>query len=51
MDYLIIFFFKSFFFRTYSPFENLGTLICQIDISKTILSRGLKLGQLIGDDE
>ena len=25
--------------------------ICQQDISKTIWARGLKLGQLIGDDE
>ena len=31
------------------PFENLG--ICRQDISKTIWARGLKLGQLIGDDE
>ena len=33
------------------PFEHLGILNCQQDISKAIWARGLKLGQLIGDDE
>ena len=32
-------------------FGNLGILTCQQYISKTVCARGLKLGQLIGDDE
>ena len=33
------------------PFENFCKKSCQQDISKSLLARGLKLGQLIGDDE
>ena len=33
------------------PFEKIWTKSCQQDISKSIWARGLKLGQLIGDDE
>ena len=46
--------FKNFilFFRSYGFFENLGILnFKQQDISETIRARGLKLAQLIGDDE
>ena len=33
------------------PFEKIGMKSCQQEISKSILAKGLKLGQLIGDDE
>ena len=33
------------------PFEKIRMKSCQQDISKCIWARGLKLGQLIGDDE
>ena len=33
------------------PFEKIRMKSCQQDISKSIWARGLKLGQLIGDDE
>ena len=33
------------------PFEEIRMKSCQQDISKSIWARGLKLGQLIGDDE
>ena len=33
------------------PFEKIWTKSCQQDILKSIWARGLKLGQLIGDDE
>ena len=33
------------------PFENISMKSCQQDISKSTWARGLKLGQLIGDDE
>ena len=33
------------------PFEKIRTKPCQQDISKNIWARGLKLGQLIGEDE
>ena len=33
------------------PFEKIRMKSCQQDILKSIWARGLKLGQLIGDDE
>ena len=33
------------------PFEKIRMKSCQQDISKSIWAKGLKLGQLIGDDE
>ena len=33
------------------PIKNLGILFCKHYLSKSIWARGLKLGQLIGDDE
>ena len=34
-----------------TPFEKIRMKSCQQDISKSIWARGLKLGQLIGDDK
>ena len=38
-------------FWSYAPSKKIGMKSCQQDISKSILARGLKLGQLIGDVE
>ena len=48
-----IFFFLSELspFLELCPFEKIRMISCQQDISKRIWARGLKLGQLIGDDE
>ena len=39
------------FFQIYGPLKIWAFKICQQDISKTIWATGLKLGQVIGDDE
>ena len=38
-------------FWSYDPLKIFEKKSCQQDISKSIKARGLKLGQLIGDDE
>ena len=38
-------------FWGYAPLKTSEQKSCQPDISKSILARGLNLGQLIGDDE
>ena len=38
-------------FMELCPFEKIRMKSCQQDISKSIGARGVKLGQLIGDDE
>ena len=48
----VLFFLSEFSpFLELCPFEKIWTKSCQQDISKSIWARGLKLGQLIGDDE
>ena len=37
--------------RELCPFEKISMKSCQQDISKSIWARGLKLGQLVGDDK
>ena len=38
-------------FWSYAPLKKIRIKSCQQDISKSISARGLKLGQLIGDDQ
>ena len=40
-----------FFFSNHLPLQNLTLKISNRDISKTIIARSFKLGQLIEDDE
>ena len=40
-----------FFFSNYCPLQNWPLKICNQDISKTVIARSFKLGQLIEDDE
>ena len=39
------------FFSNYFPLQIWTLIICNHDISKTIIGRSFKLGQLIEDDE
>ena len=49
---ICIFFLSELFpFLELCAFENFRMKSCQQDVSKSISARGLKLGQLIGDDE
>ena len=40
-----------FIFLNYLPLQNRTLKICNHDISKSIMARSFKLGQLIEDDE
>ena len=42
---------KYLYFSNYHPLQILTLKICNHDISKTIIARCFKLGQLIEDDE
>ena len=42
---------KKLFFFNYLPLQNLTLKIFNHDISKTLIARSFKLGQLIEDDE
>ena len=43
--------FKKMFYFNYLSLQILTLKICNRDISKTIIARSFKLGQLIEDDE